>query len=161
MGVRKINRKSKLLIAILIVLSIIILPRIYVHIKYLYIFNDINELVKQSKIHINLKDSFIEGQDGFSPNVVYVRTTSFLKTVKSIVQDILMSNRQKNIDADGMATMIYFGDYVISQQGAAGLWRIQENGELSKIKSASPAGEVISSEIHGLYREISNSYKAQ
>jgi len=61
----------------------------------------------------------------------------------------MIKNHRKNIDADGLASEIYFGNYVITYQGVARLAKIVDGKQIT-IKSVSPAGEIIAEKVHEL-----------
>jgi hypothetical protein len=137
------------LVVCMIIASLIAIKG-YSYYKYKYVFDDIKSLIKTAQENPYARDLYIEGDLISNPHKIFVYKKVSLQEVYKIVREIINSNIQEEIDADGEATYIYFGDYVITHQGGAALNKIEQNGEMTTIKYCVPAGEYISSKVHEL-----------
>lgn len=151
---------SKAFIAVSIICIVIasfVYIRGYNYYKYKYVLDDINALMEAADVNPAVQDSFIEGDQVSTLHKVMVNTKESLQAASLIVKEIIKSNRQEEIMADGEITYIYFGDYIIMHQGGATLKKVGQNGEMITIKSCIPAGNIISSNIHELKNKAQGS----
>jgi len=122
--------------------------------KYKYVLDDLDQLLQLSVADLSMEDTIVEGIDGVEPTKIYVKSKESLELTYSIAEDIIKRYQNETIDYDGPVTEIHFGDYIIIHQGIVTLKKIDENGNLVTIKSASPAGEKISGKIRELEKLV-------
>lgn len=96
-------------------------------------------------------DEITGDTSGLDPVTVYIHSDEAYMIVHSISEKILDS-KEKDTGTlyDEYVLKIYFGDFVIVYQGNASIYRIEEDGEETLIKTAFNAGKSIGDDVHEL-----------